>query len=822
MTSRSVNTCAIAILVAAVMSLTVGYAADHIDGPRATADPAADITDIYAFMSQDPATSGRLVLIMNVVPVAPVTAEFSDAVDYIFRVNQITNPATLALGPALDVTCKYSRPTMTCNGPKGLKASTKVGAMTGKSPDAMRAFAGPRSDPFFFDFAAFKATAATGKPAFTSTGTNFFQGLNVLSIVVEIDVERAFGKGAIVTVAGETRRKGRGAGPIDRMGRAAVSTALNLNDDVMKDAYNQEPSVQDWAKNTRFDANFEKNLETFDKLDGNVEWMITNGIHPLREALKLDVLIVDTGKKCESQNRFCEGGYLEIEAELLLGGPTHTTSGGRTPNEDVIDKTLTLLVTKGTSPVSDGVAAATQPSTHTFPYLAAPNKSGPRVADSNATGAALGPGGMQKVPTTSAAIFRENFEGQIAELDFLHRADPGSVWKLQMLSDLHASHGKYAGDLDEIQLGIDQISQCIEAEPNNSELLLDRANQQQTLHRFSHARADLARARQLGASEIRVGLVAQELDWNEGLYAEAIAAIKKTASRQRTSATVAREAQLYHDLGLRDESDRAFARAEDAVRDTSPLPVAWLDVQRGLHMTNTGRFDEAVAFFTAAVDRLPSYLMAKEHLAEALHLVGRDAEAISIYEGIVKHSTDPEFMGALAKLYAAHGRLPEARELTSRASAGFDQRLRTYPEAMYWHAAQFFLDQGNDPRKALALLRQNVAIRPNSESYTALARAELANGLNEDARVSIERALAMPVRSGDLFWTAARVYRRLGAETKSGQFAALARDVNAAIERLEPAMDVAELHDVAIAGAAHIPVPGPSASALLLTPFSTR
>jgi Domain of unknown function (DUF4331) len=162
-------------------------------------------------------------------------------------------------------------------------------------------------------------------------------------------------------------------GPIDRMGRVAINTALNLSDDLAKDAYNQEPSIQDWAKNTTFDVNFEKNLETFDMLDGRVDWALASGIHPLRDALKTDVLIVDTGKKCDSSNNFCEGGYLEIEAELLLGGPAHSSCGGRTLNEDVIDKTLTLLVSKGTSAVADGVNAATKPSTHTFPYLPEPN-----------------------------------------------------------------------------------------------------------------------------------------------------------------------------------------------------------------------------------------------------------------------------------------------------------------------------------------------------------------------------------------------------------------------------------------------------------------
>ena len=41
---------------------------DHISGPRALADPIADITDVYAFPS--PEAPGRLVLVMNTLPMA--------------------------------------------------------------------------------------------------------------------------------------------------------------------------------------------------------------------------------------------------------------------------------------------------------------------------------------------------------------------------------------------------------------------------------------------------------------------------------------------------------------------------------------------------------------------------------------------------------------------------------------------------------------------------------------------------------------------------------------------------------------------------------
>lgn len=167
-------------------------------------------------------------------------------------------------------------------------------------------------------------------------------------------------------------------GMIDRMGRPAINTACNYGDDPAKDSFNHAETFAA-ASMTTWDTNFNKNLFVFDSLDGVYQWSADGGtpaagaVHPLTGPLKLDVLIVDTGKACDASNGYCEGGYLEIEAELLLGGAAHKTCGGRTPPEDVIDKTLSLLALKAGTGVSDGVNAATKPPTRTFPYLAAPN-----------------------------------------------------------------------------------------------------------------------------------------------------------------------------------------------------------------------------------------------------------------------------------------------------------------------------------------------------------------------------------------------------------------------------------------------------------------
>ena len=61
---------------------------DHISGPRALADPIADITDVYAFPS--PERPGQLVLVMNTLPFAPPSALLSDGLVYRFRLRPLT------------------------------------------------------------------------------------------------------------------------------------------------------------------------------------------------------------------------------------------------------------------------------------------------------------------------------------------------------------------------------------------------------------------------------------------------------------------------------------------------------------------------------------------------------------------------------------------------------------------------------------------------------------------------------------------------------------------------------------------------------------
>ncbi|MET9793391.1 DUF4331 family protein [Streptomyces canus] len=370
--------------------------ADHFSGPRILFDPASDVADVFAFPSPD--RPGCLVLVLDVFPAAAPAALFSDAITYRFRVRPVAPAAdrvAFTVGDTeygLDFT--FATPGQvpgsdepvqigTCTTPSGEQILFQVGSDTPAEAEGLRIFAGPRLDPFFIDLAGVLAADATQKLAFRPGADNVLEGMNVLSIVVEVDPEVVFGLdcGPLLGVVGETVTSGGRPVRLERMGRPEIKNVVlasksydPVNSDLeIRDLYNEEDAFAlrpDYVEAYR--ARFNANLAFFDRLDGELVWPPDDhGTHPLTELLLADFLVVDISKP------FAEDSCFEIETALLAGRP-HTTCGGRAPNDDIVDTLYTLLVGGVDGPrISDGVDQATRPATRDFPYLVAPNPNPP-------------------------------------------------------------------------------------------------------------------------------------------------------------------------------------------------------------------------------------------------------------------------------------------------------------------------------------------------------------------------------------------------------------------------------------------------------------
>jgi hypothetical protein len=371
----------------------------HISGPRAMAEPAADITDLYAFPS--PEHPGRVVLVLNTLPFAPPSAVFSDGLIYRFRLRPLTlnareAPVPFAVdGEEIVIDCVFSAPVDrhgvngpeqkgTCWLPAGEAIPARVNDERGGQARGVRVFAGPRWDPFILDAPAALNTIATGQLAFTDPGAIYLDGKNILSVVVEVDCARLLGGAALFAVVAETLTRGSLNVRLERAGRPEVPNLMlapkqfdPVNRDLeIRDLYNMEDAFH--LSNTyegAYRARLNANLAFWDGLDGKTDWPAGgDGAHPLTGLILADYLVVDVARPYAEQ-----GSFLEIELAARRG-EAHRTCGGRALNDDVMDTIFTLLVNAGNGPViRDGVDQATRPASCEFPYLAPPNPDPPKA-----------------------------------------------------------------------------------------------------------------------------------------------------------------------------------------------------------------------------------------------------------------------------------------------------------------------------------------------------------------------------------------------------------------------------------------------------------
>jgi len=227
--------------VAAVAALAgvvaiVGYSAsalsaDHQDSPAVRMDPTADINDVFSWMD-----GSNVVLAMTVYPAAPMGAQFSNSVKYVFHTNSAgAFSPTLPASGGVDVIATFDSATPqhislwvgTSEFVTGdASAPTGLASADGK----VKVFAGLRADPFFFNLDGFKQVVAdveqaaggltfndAGCPALNAATSqalvgqlaaapdggaaeNHFGTFNGLAIVLSVDKSLLTANGADMTV----------------------------------------------------------------------------------------------------------------------------------------------------------------------------------------------------------------------------------------------------------------------------------------------------------------------------------------------------------------------------------------------------------------------------------------------------------------------------------------------------------------------------------------------------------------------------------------------------------------------------------------------
>jgi len=367
---------------------------DHVDGPRSIGDPAADVTDLFAFTSPENPT--RTVLAMCVFPSAGESAIFSNIIDHVIAVRRVSvgglgNAARFQ--PAEDevrFTFRFqvlkrdntSRVIQqgVCTLPDGRELSLTVNDEKGASTSEgdVRVFAGLRSDPFYLAW-----IIADWKKV-----PNLLQHDNVLCIVIEFDTRRTLDTthgslfGAIAETVPARQPHGRVTHPvarIDWVGRPEQTNIRLSNPGLhgavdIRDLWNQQkPFEISKALQPLFLQRLKDSFTEYDMRDGVADWT-HEALNANANIFLDDFLLFDIAKPITDQSHF------EIEKSTVDGIP-YRTGGGRTIDANVIDILLTWLVNKDREFLQGGATSATKPGMKVFPYFAAPNTEVQVVAD---------------------------------------------------------------------------------------------------------------------------------------------------------------------------------------------------------------------------------------------------------------------------------------------------------------------------------------------------------------------------------------------------------------------------------------------------------
>jgi len=399
-----------ATVAALAMALNIGdirpaWASDHFDSPAMTANPQADIADVYAWTAPD---GRRLNLVMTVVG-----HSFSDRLRYVFHIDS---------GKAYGRTTAST--TINCRFPSPKVASCQLGAVDEAQGDAsapeglqgrnrrFRIFAGFRDDPFYNNIKgsmgaygvaekAMRTGAAVedgaGCPHFgpatvqeiadqwrhTDGGpaTNLLANWTASAIVISVDLDAVSKGGPILAIWGSTATSTR---LLDRMARPFVGNTLlgasPFSTDDVSGTERERFNTADVRAAMSYTPRIEKSLAFQDSLDGQCGNQLLADkapAHPGRYR-RLARMFVDDRLWVNGAARVCNQ-FLAVELASLAGLAAYQGDcGGRTPVYDMPNMWRSLLISGTTQDIPwDGLRRDEHaPSAAAFPFLAPPDAHG--------------------------------------------------------------------------------------------------------------------------------------------------------------------------------------------------------------------------------------------------------------------------------------------------------------------------------------------------------------------------------------------------------------------------------------------------------------
>jgi hypothetical protein len=398
MNARLLTATLLALLLSTALA-THARASDHLDSPATVANPQADISDVYAWVSSDG-------LHLNLV-MTTLGHGFSDKVEYALHVD--SGKAFGHTSASTSIECRFAAANaVKCtvgNADSALGDPTQPAGLDGRN-HRFRVYAGPRDDPFYnnvkgllgayqtasnaikggavvdtagcahFDDASAKAILDRMSHTDAGPAQNLLENWSVSAIVVSVDLAAVSRGGKLLAVWGTTSSAGR---PLDHMGRPFVANTLlgiapfSADDasGLLRQEFNEAPPMA----SARFIADLEKSLAFQDSLDGKCGNQVL--AEPQESPLRYQTLakaFADDRLWVNSASSVCTQFFAVELANLGDQKALSKDCGGRTPTYDTSNAWRSLLIAGTTTGVTDGLRQDEHPPSATaFPFLAPPD-----------------------------------------------------------------------------------------------------------------------------------------------------------------------------------------------------------------------------------------------------------------------------------------------------------------------------------------------------------------------------------------------------------------------------------------------------------------
>lgn len=356
---------------------------------------------------------------------------------------------------------------------------------------------------------------------------------------------------------------------------------------------------------------------------------------------------------------------------------------------------------------------------------------------------------------TDYEIDLQRIEDELARLEKIAFTEPvKSEYAARYVYRLYA-RSSLNGNLRELRHVEKLINRAIESEGPAEDLCLLKANLDFKLHRLAEAKRDLHLAPALLAR--RQGrMILADIDFEEGHYAAARAALETLAAEEATWDVLARIAHIEGKMGDVEKADELYFQAEDEITAKEMRSFAWVELQRGLLDLSHGCANEAIVHYNCAERAYSGNWLTAEYLGDAYAAMGLLPAAAAFYQSALEKVEKPELLQKL--------------NLFSPCLAGYLESSGLGEVHYYHHLAEYYSDVQTNGDEAVKWARKDIALRNNFNTQTALAWALHKAGQTIAALPYIETALSSGVRDANIFFKAAAIFAAARQSAKAHNY----------------------------------------------------